>query len=128
MALRQTTLRFQLNKTVLKSVYKYQFTRMSASANAAPVAGSNSQSTSPPPPIQQQARSRPSQGDLVEHVMSTPDYSNYPLIDIAINLTDRSFDKVRHIKTSPLPPQKTKNIDGGSCIKYILTSSILILF
>ena len=42
----------------------------------------------------QTPRSRPSQGELIEEVMAR-ETTKYPLIDIAINLTDRSFDKVR---------------------------------
>ena len=52
------------------------------------------QATGPVPPSGQTRRSCPSQGELVEEVMAQ-ETTKYPLLDIAINLTDRSFDKVR---------------------------------
>ena len=39
-------------------------------------------------------RTRPTQGELVEEIMAAAD-TRHPLIDIAINLTDHSFDKDR---------------------------------
>jgi hypothetical protein len=70
---------------------------MSAFTTSAQAAGGDHPS-SPLAPLQQQQqqpRSRPTQGELVEQVMASPDFPHYPLIDIAINLTDRSFEKVR---------------------------------
>jgi hypothetical protein len=93
MAFRRATLRFQSNRIALTPSIKFRIIQMSAFASSAKGAGTDHASP-PPPPLQQQPRSRPSQGQLVEKVMATPDFPNYPLIDISINLTDRSFDKV----------------------------------
>jgi len=95
MAFRQTALRFQLNRIVVSPIIKYRFTQMSASVSS--TAGSENPSQTPPEQQQQHARSRPTQGELAEQIMASPDFPHFPLIDIAINLTDRSFEKVKYI-------------------------------
>ncbi|KAH7620839.1 hypothetical protein Ndes2526B_g04773 [Nannochloris sp. 'desiccata'] len=64
---------------------------MSASLSSAQAAGSDPSQS--PPPLQQQPRRRPTQGELVEQILESLDFPHFPLIDIAINLTDRSFEK-----------------------------------
>jgi len=66
---------------------------MSAPVSSAQAAHSGSSQS--PPPLQQQPRSRPTQGELTEQIMASSDFPHFPLIDIAINLTDRSFEKVK---------------------------------
>lgn len=92
MAFRQTALRFQFNEIAVKPFIKHRFTQMSASLSSAQAAGSDPSQS--PPPLQQQPRRRPTQGELVEQILESLDFPHFPLIDIAINLTDRSFEKV----------------------------------
>jgi len=54
-----------------------------------PNQGARQQQQQPQPP-QQQQRTRPTQGQLVERVL----VRGPPLIDIGVNLVDRSFQKV----------------------------------
>jgi TatD DNase family protein len=90
--IRQISLRIQLNRLAIKPFIYHKSVRMSAFTTTAQAAN-NKQSDSPPAPPAQSTRSRPTQGELVEHVMSQPEFPRYDLIDIAINLTDRSFEK-----------------------------------
>lgn len=48
-------------------------------------------------------RTRPSQGDLVQALLEKQQRPPWPLVDIGVNLTDPSFDKVRRgILSAPL--------------------------
>lgn len=85
------------------------------SASQASSAASTAQTTMAPPGTQQQARTRPTQGQMVE-AATFP--SPGPIIDIGVNLVDKSFEKDREAVLRRAQAANVKAIIvTGTCVR-----------